>query len=279
MKTAATLCLAVLATFSASRAAAMYEVTCRIDNTPAMLHEAVNAEVKITNRSGRTLTVDPAGPSRLRFIVERKPGYALDAKKNARVYEPFEVAPGETKAVNVNLKRYCDLVETGPYTIRVLLRHDGRYYTSSRALLDVVPGFKVDSMTAAAPGGGVREYVLKSLVRGRGQSLFIEIDDPNANLCYGVYDLGHTLATHSPQMETDRDGNVHILHQSGPTRYTHSAFSANGRPIEHQFFTKGAALPKLRPAEGGTIEVAGVIEYRGDSQASRPLIRPFNPFE
>jgi hypothetical protein len=258
---------------------AIFEVTCRIENTPAMVHEAVNAEVKITNRSGRILQVEPGGPTRLRFIVERKPGYPLDIRKDARAYEPFEVAPGETRALSVNLKRYCDLVGTGPYTIRAMLQHQGRYYSSARVFLDIVPGFEIESLSAAAPEGGVRKYILKSMARGRGQSLFIEIDDPVRNLCYGVFDLGRTLSTHPPQIETDRSGNVHVLHQSGPSRYTHSAFSANGRPLEHRYFTKGAGIPQLRTSAEGAMEVTGVIEYEGDAHASRPVIRPFNPFE
>jgi hypothetical protein len=273
------LLVGLLLTMGAAYAEAMIQVSCRIESTPAMLHETVLAHVQITNRSGRPITVDPNGPSRLRFIVERKAGYPIDARKKVLPYEATEIPTGQTGAITVNLNRCFDLVRTGPLTIRALLLHNGQYYQSSRALLDIVPGFEIASVVAAAPSGGYRKYSLRTLTRGRGQSVFIQIDDPANNLCYGVYELGQTLAMHQPTMETDRLGRVHILHQSGPTRFTHSVFDADGRPVEHRYFSKGPSMPKLIVDEDGEMKVGGVIEYVGDSQASRPVIRPFNPFE
>ena len=260
-------------------ARASFEISCSIANNPAMIHEAVRAQVRISNRSGRTVTVDPATSTRLRFIVERKPGYPLKPRKEVLPYEPFEIPPGATVDLDLNLKHFFTLIDTGPYTVRAMLLHQGRYHQSSRALFDIVPGFEVDAMDATAPGGGARRYILKTLARGRGQSLFIEINDPSRNLCYGVYDLGQTLSMQAPAMKLDRLGRIHILHQSGPTRYTHSVFGPDGQPVDQTYHTKGPGLPAMQSTDEGDIEVTGVVTYQGDTQSARPAIRPFNPFE
>lgn len=262
-------------------APALIDLDCSLDPTPALQQEAVEIRLRISNRSAQTLTIDPEGETRLRFVVERRAGHALPPVADPLPYEAFDVEPGETAEVVINLASAFKLYDTGPYVVRAMLLHRGRYYEAPRALLDIAPGFQLKQITSGVPGreDAVRTYTLLTLSRGRGQSIFLRIEDPVRGLSYGVHELGRVLMMNEPELQTDAEGRAHTLHQSGPTRFSHSIYTPEGRPLGQTFYTKGPGQPALRRTEDGGMEVTGVLEYEGDVSVERPQIRPFNPFE
>jgi hypothetical protein len=73
----------------------------------------------------------------------------------------------------------------------------------------------------------------------------------------------------------DTRGRLHVLHQSGPARFTHSSFSSRGTPLDKQFISAdGSNVRLVRTPEGG-VEVVGGRVYEGDPYVrEREYIEP-----
>ncbi len=76
----------------------------------------------------------------------------------------------------------------------------------------------------------------------------------------------------------DAAGQIHVLHQSGPTRYTHSTFSPDAVPMDTEFVGRQGQAAQLAVDETGKVVVRGGNVYTGDVSVDRPQIRAFNPF-
>jgi hypothetical protein len=113
----------------------------------------------------------------------------------------------------------------------------------------VVPGVEVASLTATTATGW-RKYNLAVLNRDKHDRLFLRIDD--ANLCYGVFDLGRLVRMKAPELKLDSTGLLHVLHQSAPQQFTYSTFTASGRQIDHQILgSKETTVQMVSDSEGG----------------------------
>jgi hypothetical protein len=130
----------------------------------------------------------------------------------------------------------------------------------------------VTSISKPGPGGGRFTYQLRSLARDREDHLFLRVDDDANSLCYGVFDLGSVLRVVDPVMRSDGRGRVHVLHQSAPTRFTHSVFEPDGQPVSSQFWTGRSSGVALQLTEDGDIIVTGAQAYRGDKVVAPPSV-------
>ena len=265
---------------AAATAEAQVEVRCRLTHASTLQFEPVRAVVTVNNQAGKALLFGSAGNATLRFLVERKPGYPVGRLSEDDVAAGWLVPAWQTRRIEVPVSKFHDIRRTGPYSLRARINTGGQHASSAKMLLDVVPGLLLKELRVAGAGDGDnRLYSLRVLTRDRGDELFLRIEDPVEQVCYAVHGLGRSIARRfPPQLRGDAQGRIHVLHQSSPTRVTHTWATADGRSVEQAFHASvGAPAQLVRGANGG-ITVRGGAETMDDTEVPRPAIRPFDPF-
>lgn len=253
--------LAVLGLYlSAPLSMAQIELTCRLEHSRVVQHESVRATVRIQNNTPHALRVsEQPGDVRLLFNIERSPGRLATRREVPLLEETLVIPPRRSETVQVILNEAYDVRSTGPYTIRARVDWQGTSFLSPGAFLDVVPGFELNRITAAASsdGSAYRTYRVLSLNRDRGEHVFLRIDDPSAGMTYGVIYLGRVVRQFKPRLDADGNFNVHVLHQSGPARFAHHVFTPNGRLVNRRFYTSDAGGVAFEQAPDGSISITG----------------------
>lgn len=268
---------AVLLFCGAGPSPAQFELSANLANPNALQYEPVIVILKVSNTGPYPATVGGEGGAVLSFRVEREAGRIVDEQPPGLILAPFMVPPRETVTREVNVARAYDLRKTGSYTLYARLDHRGTRSRSGRMYLDVVPGLIIHEQRVMTRSGS-RTISLRTLQRDRVMHLFCRIEDEQRQICYGVHDLGRLLRHDPTGILVDSEDLIHVLHQSGPTRYSHSIFGADGTPIRQEYVAKGNRSAELAIGEGGDVVVQGGLSYEGDSSVDRPRIRPFNPF-
>lgn len=236
------------------------EVTCRLAHERVVAFEPVTATLEVVNNTAETLRLSDAGPEgRVAFEIEQTPGIGVRRSGDAILSQPVVVEAGKTGKVTVDLRSYLPVGATGPYTVRSRVDWGGRSFRSASLFLDVLPGLEIAHLTAGVPGDAraLRTYSLRTLNRERSDRVFLRIDDEDDAKCYGVFDLGSIVRVSAPSLQVDQEGNVHVLHQSGPQQFTHSAFTPRGEPVVQKVYASGTQDVHINRGEDGTVAVSG----------------------
>lgn len=263
-------------------AAAQVDLSARLQHSRVLQFEPVVATVRIENQSAGPITVGAGGEVQLHFDIWMRPGDLLPERADAVVPEAFTVEAGRSVSVVVNLTDRYSLTRLGPYTVRGRLAMGERMVSTSRLNLEVVPGLELQRVEATVDGGlhgPLRKCALLTLPRDGREHLFLRFDDPETSVCHGVHDLGTLIRYTPPVLAVDRLSHVHVLHQSAPTRYTHSVFRVDGAPVASSFYTKGPAAVRLETAQDGTLVVVGGQPYAGDVSVQMPRLPAVPSFE
>lgn len=249
----------VLGLAAALPAQAQIIVEGRLDYAAALQYESIPVRLTIVNNSGEPLTFGgTAANAELGFDVEQVPGAFIKPTGVPLLPEPLLIEAQGTVNRTINLEPAYDLRPTGPYTIRARVEWGDKVFLSPKMFLDVLPGLAIGKLTAGIPGrpGEMRTYTLRTMSRRRIEHLFLRIDDDDQGKCYGVVNLGPVVRRYEPKLQVDGNGNIHVLFQSGPERFTHSVISPDGQPVDSsQFLGNEATIGMSR--EGGRVSVEG----------------------
>lgn len=242
---------------------AQLDLRCRLVHSQVLLFESILVDVTIVNNTGRPLTLGaPDAEAVLKFDVERSPG-ALSQPTGIPVWTgAVTVAPMGTLKQTLDILPAYPISSTGPYSLTGRLEWDDRVFISSRMFLDVLPGLEVARFVSSVPGMGkaVRTYTLRTLNRDRTERLFLRIDDEGEGRCYGVFSLGRVVRLQKPLMQADGEGNVHVLHQMGPSQFVMHVFTPYGLLVSQEQYTGDASQMRMdRKADHGVV-VEGVTE-------------------
>lgn len=230
-----------------------------------ILFEPLIAQVQITNNSSSALRIGGEEPNTvLRFDIKDHTGHPLRRSRDDQEIAEVSVEPWGSKKISVNLLRSYPVDSAMPYYIQAQLATDRGRFASQTVGIDIMPGMKILELRKSDEEYGTRIFELLTLNRNNREVLFLRIDDAERTLCYGVYELGNHVRVDPPQMLFDEKGQIRILFQSGPTRFTHHLFSARGLPLQKRFYTGRTGATRLRKNADGTVDLINAQEYQGD---------------
>ena len=262
----------------AGAASAQIELTWSLAHHRTVLMEPVRATVTIANRTGQTLDLSPRGNARLRFDAEDQPSSPVAETGQPLLAQPVIIPDGETRAVDVNLLTTYRLVKGQSSMLTPVLEFADLRFFGRRRSLEIQPGLELARRVCGLPAAGTaRTATLRLLNRDRNDRLFFRLDDSSSGYCLGVYDLGRVIRFFAPRLELDADGAFHVLHQTGPDRFAHSIFGADGEPLGTTFYGAAAGSIRLAPDERGRLEVQGGTPYVEDPEQPGVLIGPELP--
>ncbi len=254
-------------------AVAQVDVNCRLDMSKTLRFEPVYAEVFIANNATEPLELpDGPGGARLLFDIEQTPSVYLPWNGTPLLKDKLIIGPRQEARVRVNLLPAYGLREYGPYAVRARLEWRGAAYLSPKQFLDVVPGLEIAQLRAGVPNrsGAARIYRLKTLNRNKLDRLLLCIEDEDAGLSYGVYDIGRVIRMFKPVLKVDAAGNIHVLHQAGPWRFSHCVFTPDGVLVTHDHYKGEVETAALKDLPDGTVEVAGATLIENPAAADAP---------
>ncbi len=262
------LVFALLCALCAALAApAQVSLRIRLAHASVLDMEPAVVAVTIQNDTPQDLVIGGTNAAVLQFDIEESPGTLLRATGKPVLAEEVAVPARGSRTVETDLVQPYLLRKPGPYTVTAIVRWNDEVFASNRDYLDVLPGLEIrrlQALTSEKPPSKLT-YSLRTLGRERHQYLFLRVDNEAKSLCYGVYDLGTVVRMFEPQVKFDNAGRIHILHQSAPTRFTHSVFETDGVPVSTKFHGGKAAMIKLVVNREGEVKVEGGDLYRGDS--------------
>lgn len=250
----------LLAVVLPSAAFSQIEVTARLAHSRVLQYEPVVVQLKIVNNTAAPLDVGSEGGNAiLTFDVEQEPGVLAPATGAVRLDEPLLVGPQQEVVRNLDILSAYAIRRTGPYTITARVEWGGRLFLSSKMFLDVVPGLEISRLISQVPGepSATRTYTLRTLNRDRMERLFLRIEDEDAAICYGVVDLGQIVRLYPPTVQVDGLGDVHILHQSAPSQYTHTILTPNGIVVARDLYTSDSSGVRMERTGDSQVTVRG----------------------
>ncbi len=264
-------CLGMVIWLLASLAFGQIEVTCSLPHKQILQYEPVRLTVTVANHTARELVLDDRDSGAwLGFDVESSPGILVPQRRDKLFPEGFRVPPRQTMTRMINLLHAYDLGPVGPYSICARIEAGDKIFLSPKILLDVVPGMEIGQFTGGVPDGSVRKISLRLQGRDRADHLFVRMDDEEAGKCYGVYDVGRIVRLFRPKIEISVEGDIHVLHQSGPWRYTHTVFGPDGEPLQVKNYTAEFNSISMEQTAEGEILVTGGSPYEGSPEAPPP---------
>jgi len=277
---AAALGVAGLLLLAATPVHAQADVRLSMQHEKYVLFEPMVAEVEITNNSARPLRIGGKESNAvLSFEIKDNRHHLLDPREGAGDIAEVMVEPWTKTTVPVDLLRAFVITQAVPYSVKALLTTEQGTQPSNSVSADVVPGIPIMQMRGeVGETGESRLYLLVTANRDQREVLFLRIDNEDRSRCYGVYELGSFVRIRPPQMMFNEQGQLCILFQSGPARFTHHLFSARGMPVQKRYYNGRTGWTRMEKNPNGTVTLTNAEEYQGDPYTmpyETPRIRAF----
>jgi len=87
--------------------------------------------------------------------------------------------------------------------------------------------------------------------------LYIRVQDKDAGLVYTTNPLGRILLTYDPEIELDKDNQIHVLQLVGPHTYVYSRIGLNGEWLGQMAYNVVSTKPSLKKLRDGNVTVVG----------------------
>jgi hypothetical protein len=260
-----------LAFWLAGRAVGQVTVEVVFERNQYLAGERMQAGVRITNFSGRTLRLGDR-PDWLDVTVEGEDGFLVDRTGDPPVVEAFEVPNSGRATRRVDLVPYFNIGKMGHYRVIATVRiaELGQELTTKPAGVHVVSGAKLWEQAFGIPmaeggkGGApdVRKYALVQALGGKQAALYVRLTDAQETKIHGVLQIGPMLAFSRPETQVDREARLHVLFQVAARQFTYVMVSPDGELVARQTHQYTDTRPVLRSREGGEIVVSGGTRVR-----------------
>lgn len=265
--------LAVLAAMASARAQIQVDISFK--RTLYLRYEPLICTVTITNVSGRTLDLaDTPRDKWFGFEIASGDGRPLPPNNAGYRNEPMQIQTGQKLTRSINLTPLYPISEFGTYRVRatVFSAQLNKYFSSPTLNVEITEGRDLWRQTLGVPpGAGQGNSRLVTLLAHRLPQttvLYVRVEDREAGVVYCTTPLGRFVAFGNPEVEFDSSNNVHILQNTAPKNFLHSAVDLNGRIIKQQAYNATNVRPALVRKPDGSIDVSGGLPF--DPKATPP---------
>ncbi len=245
---------------------AQVEVSLAVEQTQFLPREALRVGVRITNRSGQTLRLGQAD-NWVHFLVETQAGVPVPATGPLDVVRPFEIESSKVVTRFIDLAPAYALIQPGRYqiSVEVSIKEWDQKLESKPVDVEIVKGFKIWEQNFGLPKSTaddalppeVRKYSLVKLQALDKIRLYACVSDRNETLVYRAFPIGSMVSFSKPEVQLDKDSNLHVLNQSGSKWFFYAIVTPLGELKLRQTYHYGSIRPTLRPDGEGGIHVSG----------------------
>jgi hypothetical protein len=263
---------ATTALLLAAPAWAQISVRLDLERDRYVLYEPMIATVEVSNYNASELQLaDQESTPWLRFDIYRSNGEYISAVGPGFLAGSVAVPPNQTRARSANLVAYYKIRDPGKYRVRALVKIAGGSgsFASREQVIEVVVGRTILTKPAGfkdeSGKDNLRNHMVLEARLGSQVWLYARTEDHSGDTIYGVVPLGEWVTFSAPTAATDRNGNLHVLHQAHPRLFRYSIISPNSAVLGRDSFSNHNSVPELRRGEDGAVKVVG------GERMSRPL--------
>jgi len=276
--TGAVACAAVLLAAGAGTVHGQVDIQWVPEHNRVVLMGPMVAHLRIGNLTGGDLSLGPGGNAGLSFILDDTHGGTVRSNGRDLVRRPVRIPNGGTAEVTVDISDAYPVERAQSYMVSPVLDIEGERFAGNRQSFEVQSGLEIAQRTTGLAGRGTdRKATLRLIHRDRSDYVFFRLDAPSAGQCLGVYELGTVIRFVPPLIETDAEGDFHVLHQSAPDRFVHSVFTAGGTPLFRDLYSAQAGAIRLERNDDGSVDVEGGNKFESDPDDPGKLTAPALP--
>ncbi len=261
-------------------AVAQVSVEVTFDQDQYFANERLLAAVRITNLSGRTLTLG-TDDTWLDFAIEANDGSVV-----RQLVDPLPVRgqfalPNSGRATRrVNLAECFELTRVGRYWVTALVRIEelDLEVVSRREAVNIVRGTTVWEQTFGMPvkpgdppgAIEIRRYELVQASNSKAVQLYLRLSDQYGSKVFKVFPLGPLLTFSRPEGRVDRQGNLHALFQVSARLFTYHVVGPDGEHKIRQTWQYTSSRPRLYTDEKAEVMVVGGFRVEHETDLPPP---------
>jgi hypothetical protein len=241
-------------------------IEVNLDQQQFLSGESIAADVRIINRSGRTLHLGKEADW-LTFSVESRNSFIINKNGETPVIGEFTLENARVATKRVDLAPYFELTRSGHYQVIATLNiKDWGAQTASKPKdFDIIEGSPLWTREFGVPGTGnsnqapeIRRYTLLQANTLRSEiRLYFRLSEPADSRVLKVFQLGQLVSFARPEIELDSKSRVHVLQQNGAHTLVYTVINPEGQISMRRFYEFAEGRPTLRLSREGEISVLG----------------------
>ena len=250
-----------------------------LDQEQYLPGEALSVVVRITNRSGQTLTLG-TDEDWLKFAVESRDVPIVVRNGEAPVAEKIILDSAHAAIKRVNIAPYFNLKSPGHYSVTAtaVIKDWGKQINSAPVGFDVIHAAMLRELEFGVPlppgesnrPPEVRKYTLLQANYLKHLMLYFQLSEASGKLDK-VFPLGRMLNNNLLDTQLDRVSNLHLLYQVGAHSSCYTMISPDGELLKRQTY-EFTTYPRLKYDENGNVAVAGAARTEKPDDLPRPKI-------
>ena len=217
-----------------------------------LLYEAIPIVVKITNRSGKTQKFTG---NWLDISIFDNHGEILIPSKKAH-FKPLEIKAGKASSRSFYLSEFYSISE-GRHSVQASLHLGQNSKNSNEVRFNVYDGKELWAEEVGLKTGESFRYELLQFHSLQGPLLYLRIHQLGKSLV-ATYLLGN-FPVKFPQVQLDKENNLHILYLVQAEIYAHLTFSPSGKIIQRTLYERNATKQARFILSSGKISVQGKL--------------------
>lgn len=230
-------------------------------------HEAMYAEVRIINSSGRTLVLGK-DPDWLTFNIEPVEGGAVKMRKPVDVQGEFELPNAARATKRVNLAEAYELTRFGRYNIfaTVHIPEWGESFAAAKGRpVGIATGTTLWEGTFGVPSDNrgerpeVRKYQLVQANHLKRLSFYVRITDESGGETFKLFPIGGVVGLTRPEPQLDKWSNLHLFYQDAARSFRYFVVTPDGLLLTRQIWDLSDTRPALTVNAEGRISVTGGV--------------------
>ncbi len=193
------------------------DIRMTLSHSVYIIGEPVVVDVYFAN-----LTRDPiiiGGDSLDKVLIEitRESQYDdLEPQSGSPLFQPTQVASGQTFKQSIELDKWFALYESGKYMIRAIVVKNGMRHETRKKAFDIVPGvpLKEGIQMFVSQQNLHRKFHLVYWMRDQVNRLFLRIEDSPTGQAWDTIDLGMLSKATEPKLDISPKGEVTVIHRA-----------------------------------------------------------------
>jgi hypothetical protein len=262
------------------QAQAQIQLDLKLARLQYIAYEPVVATVGITNLAGRNVDLRDAGEQAwFGFEISGSEGQPIATTRVRLNQPPLEIEAGRRVTQKINLTPLFAIQELGTYHVRAYVHFNDldRFFYSQRKAFNVTDARPIWQKTVGVPddtpsGGRVRTYSVMTNRFPSHTSLYVRVEDKDTGIVYATESLGRIISMDEPQIQLDRDNQLHILHCSAPRTWAYTLVGLDGKVLERTGYFETRSRPKLfHSADGQVVVKGGMVQKANAAAVAKPV--------
>ena len=249
------------------QAVAQLNVSIKPTKKQFVAHEDVTLTLSITNRAGRTVTLQ--GKQMINWLnlnIYDQNRSMLPYREKAPNYKALVIPAGGTSTKTLNISDWYDLSRYGNYSITADVSLPGNTndaVRSNSSRFTITNGRVLATQKIGMAGtASARKYEVIKFNGDSKTDIYVKITNDYTQQVMSCKAISQTIPYKEPKIALDSSNNLHLLYLITHQTYVHHVIAPTGKISKRSYHKPGAyGDPRLIAFAKGDVKVAGSIPF------------------